>query len=117
MCRIAGVVSSKRTEFNSDLSLMLASLVHGGPDDEGKYIEGGVAFGHRRLAIIDLSAAGHQPMLSENSQLVISYNGEIYNYLALKEELESYGRSFRTATDTEVILHAYQQWGTAAFNR
>jgi asparagine synthase (glutamine-hydrolysing) len=92
---------------------MTETLRHRGPDDEGLWRsdDGRVALGHRRLSIIDLSAAGHQPMPDQGERLWISFNGEIYNYLALREELLDLGHPFRTATDTEVILRAYRQWG------
>jgi asparagine synthase (glutamine-hydrolysing) len=96
---------------------MLSSLQHGGPDDEGIFIDNAVALGHRRLSIIDLSDDGHQPMISDNEQVILSYNGEIYNYQVLKAELESTGIAFKTKTDTEVLLRAYEYWGTACFNR
>ncbi len=90
-------------------------VIHRGPDDEGYFFEKNFAFGHRRLSIIDLSKAGHQPMQREH--LTITYNGEIYNYIELKEELIGKGYSFHSATDTEVILAAYEEWGTGAFER
>jgi asparagine synthase (glutamine-hydrolysing) len=118
MCRIAGKISKTEVaDFKDNLKEMLKAMAHGGPDDEGIYIEGQVALGHRRLSIIDLSKAGHQPMLSENRDLVISFNGEIYNYLELKKELEANGFLFHTATDTEVILNAYRFWGVKSFIR
>jgi asparagine synthase (glutamine-hydrolysing) len=118
MCRIVGRVSKEdKSDFDKGLKSMLTSVAHGGPDDEGTYMDGGVALGHRRLSIIDLSKAGHQPMMTESSDIVISYNGEIYNYLDLKKELEGEGFTFRTKTDTEVILKAYQCWGPKAFDR
>jgi len=118
MCRIAGIVSlNDKYDFRPELGRMLSSLQHGGPDDEGIFIEGNVSFGHRRLSIIDLSPAGHQPMLSHDENVVISYNGEIYNYLVLKQELELLGSVFKTKTDTEVLIRAYEQWGLAVFNR
>jgi len=116
MCRIAGIVSLKSDLYNG-LSRMLGSLDHGGPDDEGKYIDGVVALGHRRLSIIDLSSSGHQPMRTSDEQLVVSFNGEIYNFQELRVELEAAGRIFHSRTDTEVILHAYAQWGTKSFDR
>ncbi len=118
MCRIAGIASLIDVNDSlAGLEIMLDSLAHGGPDDAGTYIDDKVAFGHRRLAIIDLSSAGHQPMLTRDSQLIISFNGEIYNYQSLKKELELLGVVFNTKTDTEVILYAYQQWGVHAFDR
>lgn len=116
MCRIAGIVSLN-SDLDISLSRMLHVLDHGGPDDEGKYIDGSVAFGHRRLSIIDLTSSGHQPMLTSDEQLIVSFNGEIYNFQELRVELEGAGRIFRSKTDTEVILHAYAQWGTNSFER
>jgi asparagine synthase (glutamine-hydrolysing) len=118
MCRIAGRVSKQTPiDFKGDLQKMLRVMAHGGPDDEGIYIDGHVAIGHRRLSIIDLSKAGHQPMLTEDSEIVISFNGEIYNFLEIRKELETHGFVFRTLTDTEVILNAYRCWGTKSFYR
>lgn len=92
---------------------------HGGPDDEGFYLdpENGVGLGHRRLSLIDLSDAGHQPMYYRDDQLVICYNGELYNYLDLKEELSFLGYHFHSFSDTEVILASFAAWGTEAFKR
>jgi asparagine synthase (glutamine-hydrolysing) len=117
MCRIAGRVSKDKTDFSSGLAKMLTSMKHGGPDDEGIYADGLVTLGHKRLSIIDLSKAGHQPMICKSSNAVISFNGEIYNYMELRKELEANGYNFDTHTDTEVILKAYQCWGTKAFIR
>ena len=89
---------------------MLARLVHRGPDDAGTYARGPVALAMRRLQIIDL-AGGHQPMLSDDEQIALVYNGEIYNYVELRNELRSAGVAFRTASDTEVILRLYEQKG------
>ena len=88
---------------------MLHSIAHRGPDDEGIYVHQNIGIGHRRLSIIDTSEAGHQPMRYKH--LVITYNGEIYNYLEIREKLLDRGHSFVTRTDTEVILHAYEEWG------
>jgi len=107
MCGIAGF-----TWNDSELiKKMLSILKHRGPDDEGIYEENGITLGHRRLAILDLSEEGHQPMVLDGGRLVIVHNGEIYNYKELKKELEKKGRKFRSETDTEVILHAYDEWG------
>ena len=92
-------------------------IAHRGPDDAGLLVDGSCVLGHRRLSIIDLTAAGHQPMASADERLWISFNGEVYNYLELREELESLGRRFRTETDTEVLLQAYEEWGTETLNR
>lgn len=94
-------------------------MAHGGPDDEGFYANNtdGITLGHRRLSLIDLSPKGHQPMHIQNGKLVISFNGEIYNYLLLKKELEQLGFTFKTESDTEVILTAYAAWGIESFGR
>ncbi len=90
---------------------MQATCVHRGPDDAGEWHAGGVAFAHRRLSIIDLSERGRQPMCDGSGQVVICYNGEVYNYLTLRGELLQQGYSFHTSTDTEVILNGYLAWG------
>lgn len=97
---------------------MCSALRHGGPDDEGLYSDGetGLVFGHRRLAIIDLTQNGHQPMADLGRKVWITFNGEIYNYIELKEKLLILGAQFRSDTDTEVIIQAYIHWGMAAFS-
>src|SRR6267142_7118833 len=112
MCGIAGILhfDNAKPVDKALLERMTNVLSHRGPDGEGYYINGHVGLGHRRLAIIDLST-GDQPMFSEDRNLVIIFNGEIYNYVELKEELQLLGHRFDTASDTEVILKAYQQWG------
>lgn len=92
-------------------------MKHRGPDDEGMFLEDNVGFGFVRLSIIDLSPAGHQPMYSNDGRYVIVYNGEIYNYIELREELVTEGFVFKTQTDTEVLLNAYIQWGEDCLNR
>ena len=98
---------------------MCSALKHGGPDDEGIFIDekAGLVFGHRRLSIIDLSNNGHQPMPDTGQKVWITFNGEIYNYKELKEQLLKTGAKFHSNTDTEVILSAYLYWGTAAFSK
>jgi asparagine synthase (glutamine-hydrolysing) len=86
-------------------------LRHRGPDGDGIYIDGAAGLAHRRLAIIDLSDEGRQPMANEDGTLWLVFNGEIYNYRELMEELISCGHTFRSSADTEVILHAYEEWG------
>jgi asparagine synthase (glutamine-hydrolysing) len=121
VCRIAGIISTNTTtdELLHKTQAMCRILAHGGPDDEGIYhsAKHGLAFGHRRLAIIDLSPNGHQPMADSGQKVWITFNGEIYNYLELKQELLKTGAIFNTDTDTEVILQAYLTWGTNAFAR
>ncbi|MFA5070031.1 MAG: asparagine synthase (glutamine-hydrolyzing) [Patescibacteria group bacterium] len=90
---------------------MASFLAHRGPDDEGLYLGNNIGLGHRRLSIIDLSEAGHQPMFSSDKSLVIVYNGEIYNFLALKKDLEVKGYQFKSSADTEVILCLYKEYG------
>jgi len=90
---------------------MVDALAHRGPDDEGCFIDINIALGHRRLAVLDLSPSGHQPMANRDGSLVFVYNGEVYNYLELKVELEALGYQFRSRTDTEVLLYAYEEWG------
>ena len=90
---------------------MSALLAHRGPDAGGAMVEGSVGLAHRRLAIIDLSDDGCQPMTSGDGALSIVYNGEVFNYVELREELRALGHAFRTETDTEVVLAAYARWG------
>src|SRR5918998_32926 len=115
MCGIAGLISQ---EPDARVGAMLGAIEHRGYDDEGVWTSDFVdedgrraCLGHRRLSIIDTSAAGHQPMLSEDGRYSLTFNGEIYNYLELKKELEARGRPFRTDTDTEVLLAAFALWG------
>ena len=118
MCGIAGYLN-RDGEPGSAVTMrkMTDIIAHRGPDGEGSFVEGGVALGHRRLAIIDLSPAGHQPMMSADGRLVITYNGELYNFQELRTELEALGCQFRSRTDTEVILYAYARWGENALLR
>jgi len=99
------------------LRKMTDAIAHRGPDGEGFYIDRFIGVGHRRLAIIDLSSAGHQPMISRDQQVVLSYNGEIYNFQELRLELESLGHQFRSRTDSEVILNAWVEWGKDCVTR
>src|ERR1700749_1300761 len=121
MCRIAGVINQSIALSSVEVMVkeMCQLLQHGGPDGEGIYsnAENNLVLGHRRLSLIDLSAKGHQPMPYANNRYYISYNGELYNYLELKEELKKAGCCFRSQSDTEVILAAFATWGTKAFER
>ena len=111
MCGIAGIINfNDKAVKETAIKIMLTKMKHRGPDDEGVYLNNNIGLGHVRLSILDLSYAGHQPMLSNDGKFVIVFNGEVYNYLELKEELKS-SYDFRTKTDTEVILAAYQKWG------
>ncbi len=120
MCGICGICSPSH-DVETDrtvLEAMVAAMTHRGPDGDGLYFDSQVALGHRRLSIIDI-AGGAQPMSSEDGSLVVVFNGEIYNYVELREDLKARGRNFRTDSDTEVILHQYAEAGPAcvdAFN-
>ena len=124
MCGIAGFVETSRPDARSprneaDFALvhrMCEVIRHRGPDDEGIHVEAGVGLGMRRLSIIDLST-GHQPIHNEDRTVWIVFNGEIYNYRELRRELEAAGHRFYTSSDTETIVHAYEEWGEAAFGR
>jgi asparagine synthase (glutamine-hydrolysing) len=120
MCRIAGIIDKDQdqAQIKQDVASMCKVMAHGGPDDEGIYENAAnhLVFGHRRLALIDLSIAGHQPMLYAD-KFVISFNGEIYNYLILKKELQNLGFEFYTHSDTEVILVGFACWGISVFEK
>lgn len=115
MCGIAGLLRlDGRPVSPAILKAMTDAIAHRGPDGEGHWVEGSVGLGHRRLAIIDLSPAGHQPMLSHDRRYVLSYNGEVYNYRELRVELETLGHRFYSTSDSEVVLCALSQWGLDA---
>jgi len=118
MCGIAGLVLLDGAPVSpAVLQRMTDAVAHRGPDGQGHWIEGNVGLGHRRLAIIDLSPAGRQPMLDADNRYVLSYNGEVYNFRELRTELEALGYRFRSAADSEVVLNALAAWGTAALRR
>ena len=118
MCGITGFVDYKVKNGKTELKIMTDSLVHRGPDASGYYVNQingySIGLGHRRLSIIDLSPGGNQPMQFLNGRYWIIFNGEIYNFAEVKQVLAGLGHQFTTQSDTEVILHAYHQWGTAA---
>lgn len=117
MCGISGIISKNKKQIPSNLiKEMTDKIAHRGPDGDGFYVNNRVQFGHRRLAIIDLSNDGHQPMYY-NDELIITYNGEIYNYIELRNELIHNGYKFHSKCDTEVILAAYAHWGDQCVNR
>jgi asparagine synthase (glutamine-hydrolysing) len=117
MCGICGVVAPGKPPELDIVEAMASLLSHRGPDGDGSYAGEGAALGFRRLAIIDLSDAGMQPFASEDGRLQLIHNGEIYNYRELRGELESRGHRFRSATDTEVVLAAYSEWGDRCVER
>lgn len=143
MCGISGYYSFHKSISSKNILEMNQAIRHRGPDDEGFWLynkgkgasfsgndstqkikehfpvlnsgEAEIAMGFRRLAIVDLSEKGHQPMLSENEEIIIAFNGEIYNFRKIRKELEALGYTFRSNSDTEVILKAYEEWGNSAF--
>ena len=118
MCGIVGIFDIReKREINRELlSRMNEAQFHRGPNEGGIYIEPGLGFGHRRLSIIDL-ASGQQPMVSRDKNAILTYNGEVYNFMELRQELESLGYVFATHCDTEVILYAWQAWGESCVNK
>lgn len=119
MCGLVGIFDTRglRSFDRAQILRMNDRIAHRGPDDFGLHLEPGLALGHRRLAIIDLSPAGHQPMENEAGDLVIVFNGEIFNFMEVRAELEALGHRFRTHSDTEVILHGWTQWGEKCLDR
>ncbi len=113
MCGICGFVGFREEGL---LARMTEALRHRGPDGDGSFCDGDVALGHRRLSIIDV-AGGRQPLTNEDGSLVLIHNGEIYNHRALRDQLEARGHQFRTASDSEVILHAYEEFGVGCLDR
>ena len=118
MCGIAGVYYFDGRQPSSALIQRMTDIMaYRGPDGEGIHIDAHIGLGHRRLAIIDLSPAGHQPMTNEDGKIWLVFNGEIYNYRELIPVLEASGHTFRSRSDSEVILHAYEEWGEDCVNR
>ena len=117
MCGICGFVNKwDKEKKEKNLDLMLKRIIHRGPDGEGKYIDDCVALGHRRLSIIDIDG-GKQPIYNEDGNLIIIFNGEIYNYKELKEDLVKCGHEFSTKSDTEVILHGFEEYGEGILDK
>ena len=118
MCGITGIVNLNNEPVSPvALRRMTDVISHRGPDGEGFFADGPVGLGHRRLAIIDLSPAGHQPMITSDGNYALTYNGEIYNFQELRLELESLGHQFHSRTDSEVVLHAYAEWKEGCLSR
>jgi asparagine synthase (glutamine-hydrolysing) len=118
MCGISGLFDTRaKQDFAPELLIRINNIQsHRGPDESGLHLEPGVAFGHRRLSVIDVST-GQQPLFNEDHSVVVVFNGEVYNYQALVPELKALGHTFRTRSDTEVILHAWESWGEACVQR
>ncbi len=115
MCGIAGIFNYRKDPVSEDVLKKMTRIVkHRGPDDEGFWTDGFIGLGHRRLSIMDLTSAAHQPMVSDDGRYVIIYNGEVYNFRELKKHLESQGNLFHSASDTEVVLNAWSFWGSDA---
>jgi asparagine synthase (glutamine-hydrolysing) len=118
MCGICGIINNTNEPVpEASLSSMMHIMKHRGPDDDGIFIEDKVGLGFVRLSILDLSPAGHQPMFSNDKRFVIVFNGEIYNFIELKDELIALGYNFNTHTDTEVLLASYKEWGEDCLHR
>lgn len=119
MCGVVGYLDAQRPIAPDLFERMRDTMVHRGPDGAGVWNtpDNRVAFGHRRLAIVDLTPSGHQPMLSDDARYVITFNGEIYNHQQLRDELRGLGMAFRGSSDTEVLLNAYRVWGTDCLKR
>src|SRR5688500_4838157 len=118
MCGIVGIVESDLTRpvLAEDLDRMVRMLVHRGPDDEGSITMSGVGLGMRRLSIVDV-AGGQQPFSNETDDIQLVANGEIYNFAAIRDELAGLGHSFRSRSDIEVLVHAYEEWGVDFLRR
>ena len=119
MCGINGILhlQSQRKVDERVLTAMRDALKHRGPDDKGLFIENNIGFGHRRLSILDVSPAGHQPFFSDDGRYVMVFNGEIYNFRSFYAELKSKGLEIRTGSDTEVLIKLFQLYGTKMLNR
>lgn len=118
MCGIAGVLDRSGGPVPLELLRRMTDVVaHRGPDGEGQFADGPVGLANRRLAIIDPHPEGDMPMASTSGDLVITYNGEVYNFGELRQDLEKAGHAFRTRTDTEVVLNSYAEWGPACVER
>ena len=116
MCGFVGFVGEVE-DREQVLTNMMNTIVHRGPDSEGKYVDEDAALGFRRLSIIDLSAVGDQPLYNEDRTLVLTFNGEIYNYQELRKELVEAGHVFTSNTDSETLIHGYEQWGEKLVDR
>lgn len=119
MCGICGVLNfDKEHHVTADIvERMSAVLAHRGPDDGGVFVHGNIGLGHRRLSIIDLSSAGRQPLFNEDGTIVIVFNGEIYNFKELRQKLIANGHSFRSESDTEVVIHLYEEYAEACLQK
>ena len=115
MCGYVGF-TNKINNANQVIAEMMDKIKHRGPDSEGKYVDGDIALGFRRLSIIDLNS-GHQPIYNEDNSKILLFNGEIYNFMEIREELLAKGHVFKTKTDSEVLLHGYEEFGEKLLDR
>ncbi|HEU4903907.1 MAG TPA: asparagine synthetase B, partial [Flavisolibacter sp.] len=113
MCGIIGSISDRFRFTQQDIAV----LSHRGPDDEGLFIEDDVMLGHTRLSIVDVSANGHQPMVSSDGNYLLIFNGEIYNHLSIRQELQVKGYRFTSGADTETLLYGYAEYGKDILNQ
>ena len=116
MCGIVGF-SSRIDNAEAVLEQMMDRIRHRGPDAGGKYLNDEIALGHRRLSIIDITEQGDQPIFNEDRSMVLVFNGEIYNYQEIRKELLAAGHTFQTETDSEVLIHGYEEYGTELLNK
>jgi asparagine synthase (glutamine-hydrolysing) len=116
MCGYVGF-TNKIDNANRVITDMMDKIKHRGPDSEGKYVDENIALGFRRLSIIDISSSGDQPIYNEDRTKVLLFNGEIYNFQGIREELVSKGHKFTTHTDSEVLLHGYEEYGEKLLNK
>ena len=117
MCGISGIINFNNEPVKEqEILTMMQKMKHRGPDDEGVFLDNNIGLGFVRLSILDLSLAGHQPMFSHDNKYVIVFNGEVYNYIEIRNELK-HKYDFKTNTDTEVILTAYQEWGKKCLDK
>ena len=116
MCGFTGFVGSVDNK-EQVLENMMNTIIHRGPDSSGTYLDENVALGFRRLSIIDIGTIGDQPLYNEDKSLVLTFNGEIYNYPELREELINAGHTFVTHTDSETLIHGYEEWGEKLVER
>ncbi len=116
MCGICGVLLNGEPVSERLMAKMTSTISHRGPDDEGIWVNDSIGLGHRRLAIVDLSPSGHQPMCNETGSVFITYNGELYNHPQLRVRLEAVGHQYHSRSDAETIIHAYEEWGLDCLN-
>ncbi|MCK4440983.1 MAG: asparagine synthetase B, partial [Sulfurovaceae bacterium] len=118
MCGIVGDINlNNKIVEEQNIKNMMQKIKHRGPDDEGIFIEDNVGLGFVRLSIIDLSPTGHQPMISDDNRFVLIFNGEVFNYIELRNELIDKGYTFKSDSDTEVVLKSYQEWGEKCLDK